>query len=168
MSWSHIRSFYPFTFIIKKTTAILKKYIFANILSYARKLKKNIVKKVYIIINNSKSNRDFNSIFFTMMRKTVCDDIFQGYKNPEKKSNLIYTTSRHIVRWSFSWWSWLQSNATTTHANATVHATTDVHVAATVHGSWIFSQYCCKYLELSVHSNFSVYPLPFNLSFGFD
>ena len=99
MSWSHIRSFYPFTFIIKKTTAILKKYLFANILSYSHKLKKNWLKKVYIIFNNSKSNRDFNSIFFTMMRKTVCDDIFQGYKNPEKKSNLIYTTSRHIVQW---------------------------------------------------------------------
>ena len=95
-------SFYPFTFIIKKTTANLKKYLFANILSYSYQLKKIRLKKVYIIFNNSKNNRDFNSNFFTMMQKIVCDDIFQGYKNPEKKSNLIYTTPRHIVRCS-SW-----------------------------------------------------------------
>ena len=64
MSWSHIRCFYPFTFNIKKTTPILKKYIFVNILSYSYQTQKIWLKKVYLTCNISKSNRDFHSIFF--------------------------------------------------------------------------------------------------------
>ena len=64
MSWSHIRCFYPFTLNIKKTTPILKKYLFAYILSYSYQTQKIWLKKVYLTCNISKSNRDFHSIFF--------------------------------------------------------------------------------------------------------
>ena len=74
MPCSHIRYLYPFTLIIKKTTEILKKHFFANILSHYQQLKKIRLKKVYILFNNSKSAIDEKC----MESKKVLDYLSRG------------------------------------------------------------------------------------------
>ena len=95
MSWSHIRCFYLFTFIINKTTAIIKN---CNVFIIFLSTSKNWTKKIYLTCHISKSIRDFHSIFFSMLWKTVCDDILKRSLQSLENSKLdLFHFQAHCV-----------------------------------------------------------------------